>query len=93
MSKDSFVEYHDKPRYDVSLQKADELNCFVGFLNTASLAEAKAAAEEAAKESGRSVIVYDRKEYNIIFQIPAKEQPKPVAKEEPVEKKKKGKKK
>lgn len=91
MSEDSYTSYLKEPRYDVSLQKDTEPACFQKFYNCSSLVEAKEQAESRAKETGRAVMVYDRREFAIILLIPAT---KPIEiKQEVVEpKKKKGKK-
>lgn len=90
---DSYTEYLKKPRYDVSLQKEDELNCYQDFHNCASLSEAKEVAEVRAKETGRAVIIYDRREYAIVHHIPAVVKEVATPQETPVvTKKKKGKK-
>lgn len=82
---DALADYFAQPRYDVSLQKPDDLCCYKNFFSTEKVTEAKEVAELKAAETGRAVIVYDRREFNIIHKIPAVAQPQPeVKKPEPI---------
>ena len=79
---DSFAEYLAQPRYDVALQKPDDLCCYKDFHHTDTLLEAKEVAERKATETGRATIVYDRRDFLIVHRVPAAEQPQPEVKEE-----------
>ncbi len=82
---DALAYYYAQPRYDVGLQKPDDLCCYKDFHHTNTLSQAKEEADKAAAETGRATIVYDRKEFNIIYRVAAANQPQPeVKKPEPI---------
>lgn len=87
-----------KKRYDVSLAKVKEPNCYVLFYRTDSLADAKKKCVDTACDEGRACIVWDYEAWDdpIIFRWPEKKaenvkddktakQPAPAAEAPPAE--------
>ena len=83
-------DYQKLPRYVAGIQKDGESTCYVDFAETDTLSEAKEKAEQRSAETGKTAIVYDRKEGCVTHRVAGTApvaQPQPQTAPEPEPKK------